>query len=196
MPFSIRKIPDHEVIEVSMPRPYQPCDHLILRDTSAGRTTRPFVRRSSTPESSRQRPRRSSGHWCDRICPTALAVLRMLHASASRRGPQVAAVSGAIAAAFAMSHCVTHTTGSPAGPASGPAGQPSQTVVECDSCGLCTGTRRPGDAANSDPHGSSAHCHAFPCLDAHSHANGFPLEPTFDPLRKNPRFQRLVASGK
>ena len=39
MPFGIRKIPDHEVIEVSMPRPYQPYDRLILHDTPAGRTT-------------------------------------------------------------------------------------------------------------------------------------------------------------
>jgi hypothetical protein len=37
--FSIRKIPDHEVIEVLMPRPYQPYDRLILRDAPAGRTT-------------------------------------------------------------------------------------------------------------------------------------------------------------
>jgi hypothetical protein len=39
VPFSVRKIPDHEVIEVSMPRPYQPYDRLVLRDTAAGRTT-------------------------------------------------------------------------------------------------------------------------------------------------------------
>ncbi len=39
MPFSVRKIPDHEVIEVLMPRPYQPYDRLILRETTAGRTT-------------------------------------------------------------------------------------------------------------------------------------------------------------
>lgn len=39
MPPSVRKIPDHEVIEVSMPRPYEPYDSLILRDATAGRTT-------------------------------------------------------------------------------------------------------------------------------------------------------------
>jgi hypothetical protein len=33
VPFSIRKIPDYEVIEVSMLRPYQPYECLILRDT-------------------------------------------------------------------------------------------------------------------------------------------------------------------
>jgi hypothetical protein len=37
VPVSIRKIPDHEVIEVSMPRPYQPYDRLILRDPIASR---------------------------------------------------------------------------------------------------------------------------------------------------------------
>ena len=35
----VQKIPDHEVIEVSMPQPYQPYDRLILRDATAGRTT-------------------------------------------------------------------------------------------------------------------------------------------------------------
>jgi hypothetical protein len=39
VPFSIRKIPNHEVIEVSKLRPYQPYDRLILRDAPAGRTT-------------------------------------------------------------------------------------------------------------------------------------------------------------
>jgi hypothetical protein len=39
VPFSIRKIPDHEIIEVLMPRRYQPYDRLILRDAAAGRTT-------------------------------------------------------------------------------------------------------------------------------------------------------------
>jgi hypothetical protein len=40
VPFSIRKIPDHEVIEISKLRPYQPYDHLVLHaDAPAGRTT-------------------------------------------------------------------------------------------------------------------------------------------------------------
>lgn len=39
MPVSIRRIPDHEVIEVLMPRRYQPYDHLVVRDPRAGRTT-------------------------------------------------------------------------------------------------------------------------------------------------------------
>jgi hypothetical protein len=39
MPLTIRQISDHEVIEVLMPRSYQPYDRLILRDTTAGRTT-------------------------------------------------------------------------------------------------------------------------------------------------------------
>jgi hypothetical protein len=38
MPFIIRKTPGHEVIKVSLPRPYQPYDHLVLRDSPAGRT--------------------------------------------------------------------------------------------------------------------------------------------------------------
>jgi hypothetical protein len=37
--FGIRRIPEHEVIEVSMPRPYQPYYRLILRDAAGGRTT-------------------------------------------------------------------------------------------------------------------------------------------------------------
>jgi hypothetical protein len=37
MPFSIRRISDHEVIEVLMPRSYQPYDRLVLRDPK-GRT--------------------------------------------------------------------------------------------------------------------------------------------------------------
>jgi hypothetical protein len=37
--FGIRKIPDHEVIQVSMQQPYRPYDRLILRDTPAGPTT-------------------------------------------------------------------------------------------------------------------------------------------------------------
>jgi hypothetical protein len=37
--FSVQQTPDHEVIEVSVPRPYQPYDRLILRDTTAGRMT-------------------------------------------------------------------------------------------------------------------------------------------------------------
>jgi len=36
---SVRKIADHEVIEVLVRRPYQPYEHLILRDAAAGRTT-------------------------------------------------------------------------------------------------------------------------------------------------------------
>lgn len=32
MPFRIRRIPSHEVIELLMPRQYQPYDHLNLRD--------------------------------------------------------------------------------------------------------------------------------------------------------------------
>jgi hypothetical protein len=39
VPLTARLIPDHEVIEVSMPRSYQPYDRLILRDAAAGRTT-------------------------------------------------------------------------------------------------------------------------------------------------------------
>jgi hypothetical protein len=39
VPFRVPTIPDHEVIEVSRLRPYQPYDHLILRDAPAGRTT-------------------------------------------------------------------------------------------------------------------------------------------------------------
>ena len=39
MPYIIRKIPDHEVIEASTPRPYQLYDRLILRDAPAGRAT-------------------------------------------------------------------------------------------------------------------------------------------------------------
>ena len=39
MPFRIPKSPDHEVIEVSMPRSYRPYDRLILRDAASGRTT-------------------------------------------------------------------------------------------------------------------------------------------------------------
>ena len=39
MAFGIREIPGHEVIEVLMPRPYQPYDHLILRDAPSSRST-------------------------------------------------------------------------------------------------------------------------------------------------------------
>lgn len=39
MSISIRKISDHEVIEVLMPRPYLPYDRLILRDPTTDRTT-------------------------------------------------------------------------------------------------------------------------------------------------------------
>jgi hypothetical protein len=37
VPFGIRRITDHDVIEVPMLRPYQPYDRLILRDAPAGR---------------------------------------------------------------------------------------------------------------------------------------------------------------
>jgi hypothetical protein len=39
MPVNVRQIPDHEVIDVSVLRPYHPYEHLILRDVHAGRTT-------------------------------------------------------------------------------------------------------------------------------------------------------------
>lgn len=39
MPSTIQRIPDHEVIDVCMPQPYEPYDRLILRDAAAGRTT-------------------------------------------------------------------------------------------------------------------------------------------------------------
>jgi len=38
VPLTIRQTADHEVIEVLMPRPYQPYDRLILREAPAGRT--------------------------------------------------------------------------------------------------------------------------------------------------------------
>jgi hypothetical protein len=39
VPYSIRKIPDHDVIGVLMPQPYEPYDRLIIRDAPAGRAT-------------------------------------------------------------------------------------------------------------------------------------------------------------
>lgn len=38
MPLTTRQIPGHEVIEISILRPCQPYEHLILRDAAAGRT--------------------------------------------------------------------------------------------------------------------------------------------------------------
>jgi hypothetical protein len=39
MPLKIQRIADHEVIEVLMPQPHQPYDHVTIRDPTTGRMT-------------------------------------------------------------------------------------------------------------------------------------------------------------